>query len=66
MCYEHSPSEGLAPVQLLEDTLKKVDMMPPVDEGLSQGHLPAPERLEWIIDSDIQRRITVAANAIDK
>lgn len=66
MCYEHSPSEGLAPVQLLENLLKKIDGMQQVEEGISHDHLPPPEKLEWKIDNDIKRRINVACAQTDK
>lgn len=66
LCYEHSPSEGLAPVQLLENILKKIDAMGPVDEGGPQDHLPAPERLEWKVDAEIKNKIATACNIIDK
>ncbi|XP_063703911.1 choline O-acetyltransferase-like isoform X1 [Culicoides brevitarsis] len=66
LCYEHSPSEGLAPVQLLENILKKIDAMPPVEEGSPQDHLPPPERLEWKVNAELKQRIAAASVAIDK
>lgn len=70
LCYEHSPSEGLAPVQLLEGILKKVDGDVNADEEEdvkeATSHVPPPEKLEWNLDGDLKRRITVASQTIDK
>lgn len=66
LCYEHSPSEGLGPVQLLENILKKIDAMGPVEEGGPQDHLPAPEKLQWRVNDEINAKIAVASESIDK
>ncbi|XP_053695535.1 choline O-acetyltransferase [Sabethes cyaneus] len=66
LCYEHSPSEGIAVVQLLEGILKKIDEAPNREENGSQDHLPPPERLEWIIRPEIEQRIREASRTVDK
>ncbi|XP_055587299.1 choline O-acetyltransferase isoform X2 [Uranotaenia lowii] len=66
LCYEHSPSEGIAVVQLLEGIVKKIDEMPAKEENGSHSHLPPPERLEWIIRPEIERRLRDAARTVDK
>lgn len=66
LCYEHSPSEGIAVVQLLEGIYKKIDEMPAKDETGSQDHLPPPERLEWIVRPEIDQRIREASRNVDK
>lgn len=66
LCYEHSPSEGIAVVQLLEGIYKKIDEMPAKEETGSQDHLPPPERLEWIVRPEIDQRIQEAARNVDK
>ncbi|XP_065077802.1 choline O-acetyltransferase isoform X3 [Ochlerotatus camptorhynchus] len=66
LCYEHSPSEGIAVVQLLEDICKKIDELPPKQDTGSQDHLPPPERLEWVVRPEIEQRIREAARNVDK
>lgn len=66
LCYEHSPSEGIAVVQLLEKIYKSIVDHPSEDDGVPQHHLPPPERLEWDIVPEIQQRFVKAAVAVDK
>lgn len=66
LCYEHSSSEGIAVVQLLEKILNKIEEIPsPEESGVTQHHLPPPERLDWIIKPEIQRRIVAASKSFD-
>lgn len=67
LCYEHSTSEGIAVVQLLEKILNKIDEIPsPEENGVTQQHLPSPERIEWIIKPQIQRRIQEAIRDVNR
>lgn len=67
LCYEHSTSEGIAVVQLLEKILNKIDEIPsPEESGITQQHLPPPERLEWIIRPELQKRIEEARRDVDR
>ncbi|KAL9891816.1 choline acetyltransferase isoform 2-T2 [Glossina fuscipes fuscipes] len=66
LCYEHSTSEGIAVVQLLEKIYKKILDNPTDGNGVPQHHLPPPERLEWDLTMDIQMRFTQAAVSVDK
>ena len=67
LCYEHSSSEGIAVVQLLEKILNKIDEIPsPEESGVTQHHLPPPERIEWIVRSEIKRRILEAKKDVNK
>uniref|UniRef100_A0A1A9W5V2 Choline O-acetyltransferase n=1 Tax=Glossina brevipalpis TaxID=37001 RepID=A0A1A9W5V2_9MUSC len=66
LCYEHSTSEGIAVVQLLEKIYKKILENPMDSNGVPQHHLPPPERLEWDLTLDIQRRFAQAAVSFDK
>ncbi|XP_055622484.1 choline O-acetyltransferase isoform X2 [Toxorhynchites rutilus septentrionalis] len=66
LCYEHSPSEGIAVVQLLEGIVKKIDEMPSREENGSQNYLPPPERLEWSICPEIEQRISEASRDADR
>ncbi|XP_023716544.1 choline O-acetyltransferase isoform X2 [Cryptotermes secundus] len=66
LCYEHSPSEGVAVVQLMEDVLKKCDSMPISTDTISsniQGQVS--QRLEWAINQETQRCIQDAIQNLD-
>lgn len=66
LCYEHSTSEGLTVVFLLEKIMNKIDNAGPSDESVPQHHLPPPERLEWNIVPEISQRLFLAAKSVDK
>ncbi|KAG5671591.1 hypothetical protein PVAND_001784 [Polypedilum vanderplanki] len=67
LCYEHSTSEGIAVVSLLEKILNKIDEIPSLEEnGITQQHLPPPERLEWIVRPEISKRIQEAKRDVDR
>ncbi|KAH8359409.1 hypothetical protein KR093_006523, partial [Drosophila rubida] len=66
LCYEHSTSEGIAVVQLLEKIYKKIVEHPADDNGMPQHHLPPPERLEWHVNAQVQQRFAQAAITVDK
>lgn len=66
LCYEHSTSEGIAVIQLLETIINRIDAMVAVDEGTHQLHLPTPERLEWNIPAELQVRLKEAATDFDR
>lgn len=66
LCYEHSTSEGIAVVLLLEQILNNIDNMVPHEDGVSLQHLPPPERMEWVISPEITKRLTEAAVSFDK
>lgn len=67
LCYEHSTSEGIAVVILLEKILKKIDEIPsPEESGITQQHLAPPERLEWTVSPEIDARIKEVRNFVDR
>lgn len=66
LCYEHSTSEGIAPVLLLEKILNKINSTPNTDDGVPQQLLPPPERLDWMITPEISQRMFLATKSIDK
>lgn len=66
LCYEHSLAEGVAVIQIIERLLNHADSLPSNSEvPASIGHLPPPERLEWILEPDDYKRIEEAATFID-
>ncbi|XP_046391874.1 choline O-acetyltransferase-like isoform X3 [Ischnura elegans] len=67
LCYEHSPSEGIAVVQLMEKLLKNTADVPfnqPLATDVKLAH--PPQRLQWIIEEDVRRSIKLAAQNIDR
>lgn len=67
LCYEHSTSEGIAVVLLLEKILNKINETSTLDDGgVPQQHLPPPERLEWMITPEISQRMFLATKSVDK
>ncbi|KAJ9601391.1 hypothetical protein L9F63_000415, partial [Diploptera punctata] len=66
LCYEHSPAEGVAVIQLMEEVIKKCDNMPPPTSNiLSNIHCLPPQRLEWDLDNQIQRYMQDVAQNLD-
>ncbi|XP_069671918.1 choline O-acetyltransferase-like isoform X2 [Periplaneta americana] len=66
LCYEHSPSEGVAVVQFLEDIFKKCDSTPlPTKPIQSNIQYPPPLRLEWSLDQQCQKYIQDAMQNLD-
>jgi len=54
-------------VLLLEKILNKIDEIPsPEENGVTQHHLPPPERIEWIVKPQIQRRIQEATRDVNR
>lgn len=67
LCYEHSPAEGVAVIQLVEQFLKHAESLPPSSEvpAACGSHLPPPERLEWVLETEDHKRIEEAALQLD-
>ncbi|KAE8750338.1 hypothetical protein FOCC_FOCC002898 [Frankliniella occidentalis] len=73
LCYEHSPSEGVAVIQLMEQMLKDATTPASVTLPATPGSPPpatapvnAPPRLlGWNVDSTTRRHLDEAAKAID-
>lgn len=67
LCYEHSTSEGIAVVLLLEKILKKIEEIPsPEESGITQQHLAPPERLEWNVLPEVEQRIQEVRRLVDR
>ena len=63
--FNKSKISGIAVVQLLEGIYNKISEMPDVEDNGPQQHLPPPERLEWVIQPEIERRIEIATKDVD-
>lgn len=66
LCYEHSTSEGIAVVLLLEKILNQIENAVILDDGVPQHHLPPPERLEWNVGTQIENRMMTASRNVDE
>lgn len=66
LCYEHSTSEGIAVVLLLEKILNQIEHAVILDDGVPHQHLPPPERLEWMVSPEISQRMFIATKSVDK
>ncbi|KAK3089454.1 hypothetical protein FSP39_003760 [Pinctada imbricata] len=65
--YEHSPSEGIAVVQLIEHLLKYMEeVRRKLIRMQSVCELPAPRKLQWKITSEIKTDIAQASENINK
>lgn len=79
LCYEHSTSEGIAVVLLLEQIVRNIDALAAgraQEEGggaggsagvnsATQQHLPPPERLDWRVSPEIESRLVEAARSFN-
>lgn len=66
LCYEHSTSEGIAVVLLLEKIMKQIDSATETDENVTQQMLQPPNRLEWAITPELSQRMSLAAKNVDQ
>ncbi|XP_058789573.1 choline O-acetyltransferase isoform X2 [Phymastichus coffea] len=61
LTYEHSAGEAPAIFKIFEELTEKVDRMPTTEKHLLSSHLPAPEKLKWLLSdqsySDIHEAI---------
>uniref|UniRef100_K1QIX3 Choline O-acetyltransferase n=1 Tax=Magallana gigas TaxID=29159 RepID=K1QIX3_MAGGI len=65
--YEHSPSEGIAVVQLIEHLLKYMEeVRKKLARMQSLCELPQPRRLQWKINKDTETDIKEAIENIDR
>lgn len=65
LCYEHSTSEGIAVVLLLEEIMRSIDARQLEEAGTHQ-HLPPPERLEWRTTPELEVRLQAAAKSVNE
>lgn len=67
LCYEHSPAEGVAVIQLMEKLLKHANEQSSESAvPTTGGHLPPPERLEWNLEAVNLQHIEEAAKQLDE
>ncbi|XP_026473876.1 choline O-acetyltransferase isoform X2 [Ctenocephalides felis] len=61
LCYEHSPSEGIAVIQLIEKLMNHADSSKDENSTVSHSHIPPPQRLEWVVDATLDQSLKRAA-----
>ncbi|XP_060710055.1 choline O-acetyltransferase isoform X1 [Hemiscyllium ocellatum] len=67
LVYEHSPAEGIAVIQCVEHLLCYIkETSKKLVRADSVCELPAPRRLRWKCDSEIQRYLTSAADKLQR
>lgn len=65
LCYEHSTSEGIAVILLLEKIVNHIDSIELLDNGVRQQSQRPPDRLDWVIDPEIGDRMIAAGKSFD-
>lgn len=65
LCYEHSPSEGISVIELMERLIKNtkdlneqaIDLIPTTEK---------PEKLVWSVNNELIKHIADASSILDK
>lgn len=65
LCYEHSASEGIAVIQLMEDLLSNCEDLEPGASGV-QPSSSAVQPLQWTIPQVLEKHIRDASQSMDK
>lgn len=65
LCYEHSPSEGIAVIELMEKLIKSTKDLneQPIDIITS---VEKPEKLIWSVNNELIKHIADASTVLDK
>jgi len=65
LCYEHSPSEGIAVIELMEKLIKSTKDLneQPTDIITSTEK---PEKLIWSVNNELIKHIADASTVLDK
>lgn len=68
LCYEHSPSEGIAVIELMEKLIKSTKDLNerPADLIASAEKLEKPEKLTWSVNNELIKHIADASTVLDK
>lgn len=65
LCYEHSPSEGIAVIELMEKLIKSTKDL----NELSMDKMTLtekPEKLIWSVNNELIKHIADASTVLDK
>ncbi|OWF36575.1 choline O-acetyltransferase-like [Mizuhopecten yessoensis] len=68
LCYEHSPSEGIAVVQLIEHLLRYMEeiRMQKLTRMQSICEIPYPRKLNWKVSEEVHQRMEEATSHINR
>ena len=66
MCYEHTPSEGIAVVSAMLNILKSLDSMNPEAIELKENEDIKSKEMEFVLNNDIKNMIVQAGENLDK
>lgn len=68
LCYEHSPSEGIAVIELMEKLIKSTKDLneQSTDPITSTENLDKPEKLTWSVNNELIKHIADASTVLDK
>ncbi|CAH0384960.1 unnamed protein product [Bemisia tabaci] len=61
LCYEHSPSEAVSLLQVVEDILEKSRSVEVNCSPVPKQHSAQREKLNWVVDSEIEKHVIEAS-----
>jgi len=65
LCYEHSPSEGIAVIELMEKLIKSTkDLSEQSIDIMTSSE--KPEKLIWSVNNELIKHIADASTVLDK
>lgn len=65
LCYEHSPSEGIAVIELMEKLIKSTKELN--EQSICSGtSTEKPEKLVWSVNNELIKHIADASMVLDK
>lgn len=65
LCYEHSPSEGIAVIELMEKLIKSTKDLNEQPMELASSS-EKPEKLIWSVNNELIKHIADASTVLDK
>lgn len=65
LCYEHSPSEGIAVIELMEKLIKSTKDLNEQSTDIITS-TEKPEKLTWSVNNELIKHIADASTVLDK
>lgn len=65
LCYEHSPSEGIAVIELMEKLIKSTKDLNEQSTNIMTS-TEKPEKLIWSVNNELIKHIADASTVLDK
>lgn len=66
LCYEHSPSEGIAVIELMEKLIKSTKDLNDEQSMDLVTTAEKPEKLIWSVNNELIKHIADASTVLDK